>query len=103
MRDKFGFDGVIHGVGQRSGTSDHPSGNAIDVMVNNNKALGDSIAEFYRQNRVQLGITYVIWWQKKASASTGYQWKQMEDRGSKTANHYDHPHISFKGGALSSG
>lgn len=97
VREVFGFDGTIGGLGQRSNKSDHPYGNAIDVMTNENMALGQQVADFFVKNREDLGVKYVIFNQRIASASNGWQWTPMEDRGSPTANHVDHPHISFHG------
>ncbi len=36
---------------------------------------------------------YVIWRQRY---NDGSGWDPMEDRGSITANHYDHVHVSFE-------
>jgi hypothetical protein len=95
VREVFGFDGTIGGIGQRSGPSDHPDGNAIDVMTNQNSQLGRDIAQYFIDNAEALGVKYVIFEQTIYQASNGWQGKAMEDRGSPTANHMDHPHISF--------
>jgi hypothetical protein len=92
---EMGFTGTIGGLGHRAGRSDHPHGNAIDVMTHGNVAQGRQIAEHFRQNHDELGVKYVIYQQQIASPRTGWQWRRMEDRGSPTANHMDHPHISF--------
>ena len=78
------------GVGSRGGASDHPSGLAADFMVN--RATGDALAACALRNKAALGITYVIWQQR---INYGSGWQMMEDRGSATANHRDHVHISF--------
>lgn len=78
------------GVGSRSGTSDHPSGLAADFMVD--RRTGDALAQCALDNRQALGITYVIWQQR---INFGSGWRAMEDRGSPTANHMDHVHVSF--------
>ncbi|MEJ3658834.1 hypothetical protein WEH80_38350 [Actinomycetes bacterium KLBMP 9759] len=85
---------AMHGVAGRAGTSDHPSGKAIDFMIG--RAAGDQLAQCALNNRKQLGITYVIWRQR---INYGSGWEAMEDRGSPTANHYDHVHVSFGNGA----
>lgn len=62
---------------------------------------GTQIAEWAKQNAGPLNIQYVIWRQhiwNVARSSEG--WRQMEDRGSRTQNHFDHVHISFKGGPV---
>ncbi|MCW3005200.1 MAG: Peptidoglycan-binding lysin domain protein, partial [Conexibacter sp.] len=42
----------------------------------------------------ELGVEYVIWQQKILTSPTG-SWKQMENRGSATANHMDHVHVNY--------
>lgn len=80
----------MHGVAGRAGTSDHPSGKALDFMVD--RATGDALAACALRNKSALGITYVIWEQR---INFGDGWEPMEDRGGATANHMDHVHISF--------
>ncbi|EQL27687.1 hypothetical protein BDFG_09519 [Blastomyces dermatitidis ATCC 26199] len=52
-------------------------------------------------NHKSLNVMYVIWGQKIWNPSNGEaptaweNWRDMEDRGSVTANHWDHPHVSF--------
>lgn len=94
----LGFVGTIGGVGQRSNPSDHPHGNAIDLMTMKDRATGQMLADFFVRFASELGVKYVIWEQRIASAKNGWEWRGMEDRGSATANHMDHPHISFYGG-----
>jgi hypothetical protein len=78
------------GVAGRAGTSDHPGGLAVDFMVD--RATGDRLAECALRNQDALGIKYVIWEQR---INHGSGWEAMEDRGSATANHFDHVHVSF--------
>jgi hypothetical protein len=84
----------MHGVAGRAGTSDHPGGLAIDFMVD--RSTGDRLAQCALENQDALGVKYVIWEQQ---INHGNGWKQMEDRGGVTANHFDHVHISFDAGA----
>jgi len=61
---------------------------------------GRPIAEWVAQNHASLKLKYVIWGQKIWQPSIDKykpwtQWKQMENRGSITANHWDHVHVSF--------
>lgn len=78
----------------RGGGGDHGSGHACDIMTSD-VALGTTIAEYMRAHAGQLGITYVIWRQHIWSvARSGEGWRLMADRGSTTANHYDHVHVS---------
>lgn len=81
---------TILGVAGRGGSSDHPGGLALDFMVD--RATGDALAACALRNQDALGITYVIWRQR---INHGNGFTAMEDRGSATANHFDHVHISF--------
>lgn len=77
--------------GYRAGDpGDHGSGRAVDIMVTG--ARGDQVAAWLQQNAGSLNIKYVIWEQR--IWNPGSTWKYMEDRGSTTANHYDHVHVS---------
>ncbi|WP_238589137.1 hypothetical protein [Pseudonocardia sp. HH130629-09] len=89
LRCLFGVDSVL-GIGSRGNASDHPSGKALDFMVD--RATGDRLAAYAQQNREELGISYIIWRQR---IDTGSGWTAQEDRGGATANHMDHVHISF--------
>ena len=89
----FGEPTVL-GVAGRSGASDHPSGRALDFMVD--RVTGDRLAACAIRNREELGISYVIWRQR---IDTGSGFRAMPDRGGATANHFDHVHVSFKAGA----
>jgi cytoskeletal protein RodZ len=80
----------IGGVAGRSGASDHPLGLALDFMVDT--ATGNALAEYVLANRQAFGVSYVIWRQRY---NDGDGWSAMEDRGSATANHLDHVHVSF--------
>jgi hypothetical protein len=71
-------------------TSYHPSGRALDFMVG--RATGDAIADYALANRARLGVIEVIWRQR---INFGSGWRPMENRGSATANHFDHVHLSF--------
>ncbi|WP_427385051.1 hypothetical protein [Janibacter sp. G56] len=77
--------------GYRAGDGgDHGSGRAVDIMVTG--SLGDSIAAYMQAHAGELNIAYVIWQQRIWFPGGG--WSPMEDRGSATANHYDHVHVS---------
>ncbi|ALN13999.1 hypothetical protein DUY81_14415 [Acidipropionibacterium acidipropionici] len=76
------------------GSQDHASGKAVDFMVSDS-STGDAIAAYVRSNASSLGVHYVIWSQKIWNVQrSGEGWRPMEDRGSTTANHYDHVHVS---------
>ncbi|WP_226367023.1 hypothetical protein [Pseudonocardia sp. ICBG162] len=89
LRCMFGVD-TVYGVAGRANASDHPKGKALDFMVD--RATGERLAEYARQNMDELGISYVIYRQR---IDTGSGWEQQEDRGGTTANHMDHVHVSF--------
>ncbi|MET8778157.1 hypothetical protein ABZV58_24420 [Nocardia sp. NPDC004654] len=89
LKKTFGVSEVGGAVGRWDG--DHGAGLALDLMTSD-FAHGDAIAEFVLANRQRLGVTYVIWRQRY---NDGNGWSYMENRGSPTANHYDHVHVSF--------
>lgn len=75
----------------------HQNGRAIDVMVYRDKAKGDAIGKYVMDNHQRLRVSYIIWYQRIWSPSRASEgWRYMANRGSDTANHKDHPHISFK-------
>ena len=77
----------------RGGGGDHPLGKAVDIMVRGEE--GYRIAEFVRENAAELGVSYVIWAQRIWSVQrSGEGWRGMSSRGSDTANHFDHVHVS---------
>ena len=82
---------------------DHPSGHAADFMVGTSpsgRTKGDRLAAYVQKHHKELGVDYVIWYQRIWSpARNGEGWRPMDDRGSPTANHMDHVHITFKGDA----
>ena len=93
-----GTDGITIG-GTRSSAADphgHPSGLALDYMVGPNAALGDEIVAYHLAHWDELGVEYIIWQQRMLS-SPGGSWTRMENRGSPTANHMDHPHVNYRG------
>ena len=85
---------VIWGKGS---SSEHATGRALDFMVPNHRAIGDAIADYLWDHRHEFGLVWVIWRQRIRSTAGNGQWRWMEDRGSVTENHYDHPHALFSG------
>jgi hypothetical protein len=83
---------TIHGIGARTGISDHPTGYALDYMVALRSPVGDELCDYLRTNWRRFNLKYIIW---KQRIDEGNGWKPMEDRGSNTANHNDHVHASF--------
>ena len=52
-------------------------------------------ANFIRENYVALGVSYIIYSQSIWSVErAGEGWRGMSNRGSATANHYDHVHVT---------
>lgn len=91
---------TMHGVGERPIADDHPDGRAVDFMVpdytsTQGNERGWQLAKWMRANAEQLGIAYVIFDQKIWHRSRDAQgWRPMGDRGSPTADHKDHVHVS---------
>lgn len=88
----------VHGVGTVLTRPGHSptQGRAADFMVYDDSATGDAVAQYAIDNAGRLGVDYVIWEQRIAGSWTGWAWQGMEDRGSATANHMDHPHVAFR-------
>jgi len=77
----------------RGGGGDHGSGRAVDIMVSGER--GWQVAEFVRKYYSEFGVSYIIYSQQIWSVERGGEgWRGMSDRGSATANHYDHVHVS---------
>ena len=74
---------------------------ALDILTadeygeraSDGNALGDRVAAFALEHQDEYGVMYVIWLQRY---NDGGGWDPMEDRGSITANHFDHVHVSFE-------
>src|SRR5699024_12653461 len=58
-----------------------------------NRQLGSQIAEYATANADRLGVDYGIW-EQQIWHTRNRQWRQMNDRGDLTQNHYDHVHVS---------
>ncbi len=84
------------GVG---GGGEHAAGRALDVMTKDLE-IGTAIANMARQHWRELGVSQIIWQQHIWTAERGGDsWRPMESRGSDTANHKDHVHITTFGSA----
>jgi hypothetical protein len=74
-------------------SGDHETGHAVDIMISGSE--GWKVAEFVRANYAVFGVSYIIFSQKIWSVErSGEGWRGMPNRGSATANHYDHVHVS---------
>ncbi|MQY09656.1 hypothetical protein [Actinomadura macrotermitis] len=97
----FGPFSVIGCYRGGADAQDHALGRACDFMESTGGRMpsasaqrhGDQVAQYAISNARQLGISYVIWKQHIWNVRGG-GWRQMENRGGITANHYDHVHIS---------
>ncbi len=83
----------ISTYGDFRGDGEHAQGIAVDIMVSG--STGYAVADFVRAHAGELGVSYVIYSQRIWSVERGGEgWRGMEDRGSVTANHYDHVHVT---------
>ena len=83
----------ITSYGTWRGDGEHGQGRAIDIMTTGE--TGWAVANFLRANYSALGIEYIIFSQNIWSVErSGEGWRGMSDRGSTTANHYDHVHVT---------
>ncbi len=79
--------------GTRTGAGDHGTGRAVDIMLSG--PIGWEVAEYLKQNYQAFGISYLIYEQQIWSVERGGEgWRGMSSRGSVTANHFDHVHVS---------
>ena len=84
--------------GGRSGGGEHATGRAVDIMVGNGNDIGNEIAAFARSHAKELGVSQVIWRQHIWTVQlAGSGWRPMSNRGSATANHMDHVHVTTYG------
>jgi hypothetical protein len=73
---------------------EHVTGKALDIMTSD-VTLGNEIAAFLQAHAAELHLYDILWRQHiwtPERASEG--WRLFADRGSATANHYDHVHVS---------
>jgi len=76
---------------------EHPSGRALDAMISN-QATGWQIANFVRANAGRLGVSEVLFAQRIWTVQRSSEgWRNFANRGSASANHYDHVHVSVYG------
>lgn len=92
------FPGVTAYGGVRADSlPEHPSGRALDAMVSDTD-LGWQIAKWVRANAGRLGVSEVLFAQHIWTVQrSGEGWRTFSDRGSATANHYDHVHVTVYG------
>lgn len=94
------------GVGERSNSpdSDHPSGRAVDVMIESWQtpagiAHGTRIAEWLRAHARELGVSYLIWrGQIWSTGDKGWRsYRHPSGDSDPTLAHMDHVHVSVYG------
>lgn len=95
-------EGGVIGGWRHDPYPDHPTGQALDVMVPDGGhslaglAIGHEVAGFLMANHEALGIDYLVWRQHIwKPGQTG--WRLMEDRAHWTHNHMDHVHVKVFG------
>lgn len=81
--------------GGQDGHGEHVNGEAIDFMVPSHD-VGERVKDFLYAHHSELDLFDIIWeqhiWTIERS-SEGF--RSMSDRGSATANHFDHVHIKI--------
>ncbi|SJN44306.1 SH3 domain-containing protein [Luteococcus japonicus] len=89
------FPSITNFGGARGSDDAHGSGRALDIMVSGE--TGWQVARWARANASSLGITEVIYSQQIWTTQRSSEgWRSMSDRGSATANHYDHVHVTVR-------
>ncbi len=84
-------------LGVRTSSGYHGEGRALDCMISNS-TVGWDLAKWVRANASKLGVMEVIYRQHIWTVQRSSEgWRLMEDRGSPTANHMDHVHVSVYG------
>lgn len=80
---------------------DHPSGLALDIMVNSNgkpnSALGTKINNWLHKNKESTGIDSTIWEDKwKSAVTSSEKYPLVGAGGNITTRHFDHVHVKMK-------
>ncbi len=87
------YPGLTYGGVRPGDGGEHGSGHALDIMCSTD--VGNAISAYLQAHAGELGISELIWRQRIWSVErAGDGWRWMEDRGSATANHYDHVHVT---------
>lgn len=79
---------------------DHPSGRALDLMLPNYKSaagkkLGHDMSRWLQKHHSELGINYIIYDQHIWNVQRDKEgWRFMASRGSDSANHKNHVHVT---------
>lgn len=82
----------ISTYGGRDPHGEHVNGESIDAMISvSDTALGYAVVDFLMAHASELNLNDIIYRQRIWQPGVG--WKGMSDRGSLTANHFDHVHV----------
>jgi hypothetical protein len=98
------------GVGERDNnpTSDHPSGRAVDIMIDRwqtpaGQAEGRAISRWVAEHAAELGVTYVIFdahiWSTDRADEGWRPYQHPSGATDPTSLHRDHVHVSVSGNA----
>lgn len=84
----------ITSYGGWDGHGEHSSGRALDIMTSD-VTLGNAIADFLKAHASELKLYDILWRQQIwTPVRAGEGWRTFPSRGSATANHFDHVHVS---------
>lgn len=78
--------------------NEHGSGEALDIMVGANAALGRQINDFLITNAKALGLQYTLWQQATWRPDRTVSPMETRANGDPTQNHMDHVHARVKPG-----
>ena len=78
--------------GGRAGRGEHGTGRASDIMVSGDR--GEQVRDYLYAHRYQLNLFNIIYAQRIWTIQRdGEGFRGMSNRGSATANHFDHVHV----------
>ncbi len=85
----------LSAYGGQDGHGEHVNGEAIDFMVPSS-SVGERVKDFVYAHHAELDLFDIIWSQHIWTIErSGEGFRSMSDRGSATANHFDHVHIKI--------
>jgi hypothetical protein len=86
-----------YGGWRAGGLPFHKNGRAVDIMLTPGaeSALGHRIANYLIKHASDFNVDHIIFEQQIWTPSTPH-WRHMADRGSITANHFNHVHVAIR-------
>jgi hypothetical protein len=86
-----------YGGWRAGGLPFHKNGRAVDIMLTPGaeSALGHRIANYLIKHAKDFNVDHIIFEQQIWTPSTPH-WRHMADRGSITANHFNHVHVAIR-------